>query len=89
MELQKLSADATDPQLARRYNEMITLIAKRMDFTLPQDVKRNFCKRCYSTYGSSAGIRLKQGVVQITCPSCGDVRRLPYARTGSCDSRTE
>lgn len=77
-ELADLSSTAGDQNLARRYNEMIDLIAERMDITLPQGIKRKFCKKCFTPYDSSSRLRLKKGIAVIRCAKCGDVRRIPY-----------
>ncbi len=38
--------------------------------------KKSYCKKCKLPYKNER-IRIKNGLVIITCPNCGDVRRIP------------
>ncbi|MHB8395769.1 MAG: ribonuclease P Rpr2/Rpp21/SNM1 subunit family protein [Thermoplasmataceae archaeon] len=78
LELRALSAMTDDRRLSRRYNEMLSLIALRMDITLERGIKRSFCKNCFTPYGKDSRIRLKRGLLELVCDFCGDVRRIPY-----------
>ena len=74
MEKRKLN----DPLLARRYNIIAESIGRRIDVTLPKFVKRSYCKRCKMPYTVDDKIRLKNGILTVTCSKCGDIRRIPY-----------
>ncbi|KJE50079.1 MULTISPECIES: ribonuclease P protein component 4 [Acidiplasma] len=61
---------------SKRYIILMERIAKRMDITLPVYIKKSYCKKCKLPYKNER-IRIKNGLVIITCPNCGDVRRIP------------
>jgi len=68
----------TDPLLSKRYIIISESIGKKMDITLPRYVKRSYCKKCKMLYSTADKIRLKKGLITITCSKCGNVRRIPY-----------
>ena len=76
--LADLSMRQSNIRLAQRYVSIARNIGKRMDITLPIDVKRSFCKKCNTPYGPGSVIRLKNRILIITCSVCGDRRRIPY-----------
>ncbi len=80
-ELSDLSQVTGDERLSRRYNEMMIQIGKRMDITLEKGMKKKFCKKCYTSYGKTSTIRLRNGMLEVRCGYCGDVRRIPYRVT--------
>lgn len=67
----------TEPVLSRRYVVLSEKIAKRLDVTLPPNIKRSYCKACKTMYGPSTRIRLSHGMLTVTCHNCSDVRRIP------------
>ncbi len=73
-----VSRKGSSQSLSRRYMSMAERIGKRMDMTLPAEIKRSYCKRCATIYGAETRIRLKKRMLEITCAECGDVRRIPY-----------
>lgn len=71
--------------MARKHHEMSTRylsiaenIAKRMDITLPKEIKRAYCKSCKHPYDGNSRIRVKEGLVTVKCAYCDNVRRIPY-----------
>ncbi|OWP55836.1 MAG: hypothetical protein B2I17_09115 [Thermoplasmatales archaeon B_DKE] len=69
---------AASHEMEPRYIALAESIARRMDITLPQSIKRSYCKRCKHLYDGKSRMRIKKGIVTITCSHCSDVRRLPY-----------
>jgi len=69
---------AASHEMETRYIALAESIAKRMDITLPQSIKRSYCKKCKHLYDGKSRMRIKKGIVTITCSHCSDVRRLPY-----------
>lgn len=67
-----------DPELSIRYIHLAERIAKRLDISLPADLKRLYCKKCGRRYSSDTRVRIKKGLCLVTCPNCQDLRRLPY-----------
>lgn len=65
-------------EMSTRYLSIAENIAKRMDITLPKDIKRAYCKSCKHPYDGSSRIRVKGGLVTVKCAYCEDVRRIPY-----------
>lgn len=68
----------TDPELATRYMRLVERIGKRMDLSVPKEIKRFYCKGCGIPYGGNARIRIKKGLCFVTCGQCGEIRRIPY-----------
>ncbi|MHB1470096.1 MAG: ribonuclease P protein component 4 [Thermoplasmataceae archaeon] len=52
-------------------------IASRLDITLTKEIKRSYCKKCKTPY-RNCRIRLRKGIISVTCNNCGDIRRIPY-----------
>lgn len=67
-----------DIESSRRDIELAEAIAKRMDITLPAEIKRSYCKKCKTPYSHKTTVRLKNGISNIKCSHCGNIRRLPY-----------
>ncbi|MEM0157477.1 MAG: ribonuclease P protein component 4 [Thermoplasmataceae archaeon] len=68
----------SNTDLSREYISLMEKISFRLDITLPANIKRSYCKKCKKPYTSSDTVRLKKGLVEIRCSSCGNVRRIPY-----------
>ena len=76
--LSKLARETPDLEFSRRYMRLAETIAKRIDISLPVDIKRSFCKKCGLPYGKLTRVRIKRGLCIITCSHCNDLRRIPY-----------
>ena len=76
--LSRLAGKSADPQYRKRYMRLAETIAKRMDMSLPLDIKRSYCKKCGNPYGKLARVRVKRGICIVTCGNCNDLRRWPY-----------
>lgn len=68
----------SDPELASRYMRLVERIGKRMDLSVPREIKRFYCKGCGIPYGNETRVRIKKGLCFVTCGHCGDIRRIPY-----------
>lgn len=68
---------SNEPELAKRYMQIVERMAKRLDISLPAEVKRFYCKRCGHPYGSNTRVRIKDGFSIVSCGFCEDIRRLP------------
>ncbi len=66
----------SDMDLSRRYITLMESIAKRMDITLERRIKLSYCKKCKTPY-NNFNMRVKNGVIDIKCNYCGNIRRLP------------
>lgn len=73
-----LATVGTDTDLSREYITIMERISFRFDITLPATIKRSYCKACKKPYTSHDTVRLKRGLLEIRCSSCGNVRRIPY-----------
>lgn len=60
--------------------DLIERIGRRADLTLPSHIKRAYCHSCKRLYRENARVRLRDGLIKITCPYCGDIRRIKYRR---------
>jgi ribonuclease P protein subunit RPR2 len=73
-----LATVGKDVDLSREYIAIMERISFRFDITLPATIKRSYCKTCKKPYTSLDTVRLKKGLLEIRCSSCGNVRRIPY-----------
>src|SRR3989338_5771704 len=71
-------ASAAEPELAKRYMKLAKKIGMRYNIRLGK-LKRRFCRHCFSyfTAGNSRR-RMKSGIMNVTCLSCGKITRYPY-----------
>ena len=67
----------SDPELKRNSTVMMERLSRRVNITLPPDIKRSYCKRCHYPY-SSPVVRVRRNIVRVRCGNCGDLRRIPY-----------
>ncbi len=70
------------PDLAKRYIELARHIGMRYNVRIPRDLKRKYCKYCYSylRFGVNANLRAKRGVVTIKCFTCKKEMHYPYRK---------
>jgi len=68
-----------DLNLANRYVEIARKISMRNLVSIPKDLKRRFCKHCYSYLlpGSNCRIRIHRGRLVIYCNNCKKYTRIP------------
>lgn len=68
--------------LANRYVSLARRIAMKVHASIPQDLKRRFCKHCYSYLkpGVNARIRTRKGKVIISCLECKKFTRIPIRK---------
>jgi ribonuclease P protein subunit RPR2 len=87
MQLKKKADEfKSDGELSTNCLKVMENIASRLDITLTKEIKRSYCKSCKTIYGNCR-VRLRNGIVAVTCGNCGDIRRLPYVK--SAKLRTE
>jgi ribonuclease P protein subunit RPR2 len=70
-----LSIHGERPDLSRRYYQLAKKIGMRYNVHMPGELKRKFCKNCFSFL---EGWRLKNGIMRATCRECGAIARYPY-----------
>ncbi len=73
---QAVKVHKEQPGLAQRYFRLAKKIGMRYNIRIPAQLKRKFCRRCFSYLGE--GWRFKKGRAQATCKNCGLVMRYPY-----------
>ncbi len=73
-------AFAARPDLSDRYVRLAWKLKTRYNLRLPRSLGMKFCRKCFSFWrpGASCRVRVKSGMVTITCLRCGRIRRLPY-----------
>ena len=66
-----------DKKLANKYVNQARKIAMKVNLKLPREIKRKFCKHCYSylKHGINVTVRSKDGKVIYTCKECGKIMR--------------
>ena len=65
--------------LARRYIRLMEKIGMRMNITIDRTIKRSYCKNCKAPY-KDVRISLKNKMIVVHCPYCGDIRRIPFKK---------
>ena len=65
---------------AKRYVMLARRIGQRTRTPIPKE--HHFCKKCNMPLdvGKNCRVRVKDGVIRITCLECGDIRRMPYTK---------
>lgn len=73
-----------NPDLSHRWIRMARNIATRYNIRMPREMKRRFCKECFSLLvpGKNCSVRTNPGqrAVIVKCLECGNVMRFPYRR---------
>lgn len=69
-----------EPMLADRYVELARNIAMRNRVRIPKELKRLFCRHCYSYWmpSKTVRIRLLKGRKVYYCLKCKHFTRVPY-----------
>ncbi|MDD1742151.1 MAG: ribonuclease P [Methanotrichaceae archaeon] len=68
------------PERSDRYVKIARQISKRMRVRIPDPLKNQFCKRCgHFLPASKARVRLRNGVLTVTCTHCGAHKRRKYS----------
>ena len=50
-----------------------------MNITIDRTIKRSYCKNCKAPY-KDIRISLKNKMIVVHCPYCGDIRRIPFKK---------
>ena len=69
-----------DYDLQRRYVRLAKLIGMRYNVKIPTDLKRKYCRHCYTFLFPKSKLRTKRGIVTIKCFNCGKKIRYPIKR---------
>ncbi len=64
------------PDLTKRYYKSAKKIGMRYNVGMPRELKRKFCKYCFSYL--IEGWRFKKGHMYVKCQKCGKILRYPY-----------
>lgn len=84
----QLAAEAYDvhPDRCDRYVQIARRISTRMRVRMPRHLKALFCRHCGSYLpASETRVRLREGVLTVTCLRCGRQTRRPYRAGKSHD----
>lgn len=70
---------AKDKTLANRYVHLARKIGMKVKLKLPRELKRRYCKFCYSYLqpGVNSRSRIRSGKVIISCLECKKFTRIP------------
>ena len=70
-----------DKKLANRYVEIARKIAMRYNVRIPKELKRRFCKYCYSYLkpGINCVVRVGKKEIRYHCLECGRIMRFPIS----------
>ncbi|MBI5066016.1 ribonuclease P [Candidatus Woesearchaeota archaeon] len=69
-------------ELANNYVRKARNLAMKHRMRLPLELRRKFCKDCYSYLvpGTNSRVRTKEGKVVITCFECKGFTRIPHIK---------
>lgn len=69
------------PERSKRYVQLLREISIRNRIRIPTEIKRRICKHCYAFLvpGRNARYRLKEGILVISCETCGKQMHYPYS----------
>ncbi|MBW3011691.1 ribonuclease P [Candidatus Woesearchaeota archaeon] len=70
------------PELANEYVKKARRLAMRYEVSIPRELKRKFCKHCYSflKVGKTLRVRAHKGKMVYFCFSCKKFMRFPYIK---------
>ncbi len=70
------------PEFSNRYIQIARKIAMKYKIKIPKELKRRFCKHCYTYLVPSVNctIRLTNQKVVYTCKNCKKHMRFPYSK---------
>lgn len=71
-----------DPKLSNRYVHIARKLAMKYKVRIPSELKRKFCKHCYSYLKPpyNARVRLHKGKIIYSCYNCKKFMRFPYKK---------
>ena len=71
-----------DPELADNYVKKARKLAMKVNLKFPRELKRKFCKHCYSYLmpGKNCRIRTKNKKVVYYCLKCKKYMRFPFLK---------
>ena len=71
-----------DKKLANRYVNLARRISMKVNLRIPSELKRKFCKHCYSFLmpGVNCRVRTRENKVVYYCLECKKFMRLPFIR---------
>lgn len=78
-------------ELAQSYMRRAKRIGKRLNQRMPRKYRGKYCKKCLVPFSSSDlfQVRLRRGRRVTTCKNCGNISRIPLAKTRSRQTRIE
>jgi ribonuclease P protein subunit RPR2 len=77
-----------DPALSDRYVHLARKISTRYKVRIPRELKRRFCKHCFSFLvpGKNCRVRTHEGKVVYYCLKCKKFMRFPYSKRKMLDA---
>ena len=71
-----------NPKLSDRYVNLARKIAMKVRISIPKELKRKFCKHCYSFLkpGVNCRVRTKNNKVIYSCFNCKKYMRYPFLK---------
>tara|TARA_Y100000310_G_C20632954_1_gene789605 strand:+ start:1022 stop:1318 length:297 start_codon:yes stop_codon:yes gene_type:complete len=81
VKLFKEAEKTTDIKLKDRYVELARKIAQKSNVRMPKNLKRKYCKHCYSYFipSKTCSVRItKRKMVSILCLKCRKRTRIPF-----------
>lgn len=69
-----------NPSLSNRYVEIARKIAMKAQVSIPSNLKKSYCKKCFSYLvpGRNLRIRTRNKKLIYYCTNCKNIMRYPY-----------
>jgi ribonuclease P protein subunit RPR2 len=71
-----------EPKLSNRYVQLARRIAMKTKVSIRSELKKRFCKQCYSYLKPGVNCRVRLGEKHLVyyCQNCKNVMRIPYKK---------
>jgi len=78
----KLAFKTHDKELAKRAIKTAKSLSTRFRVSISKDIKRKFCKYCYTIFNSANNVRvrIKKNLVEYNCLCCSKKSRFPFVK---------
>jgi len=70
------------PERSNRYVELALRISKKCNVSMPQELKKSYCKKCHCFLkeGVNSKIRVSGSILKITCLECNSTKKISAKR---------
>ncbi len=79
------------PERSNRYIELALKIGKKCNVSVPQELKKSYCKKCHRFLkeGVNSKIRVSGSILKITCLECNSTKKISAVKRGKKPGKKE